>query len=262
MSFWSKLGKGLAIGGSALATGLTGGAAAPLLMKSIGGALGGGAGAATSGLGGVLSQVAGASNSLSPILGNLAAGRAKGQQTEAGIRSDALQQEFMNKMLLDKINAERPGLRANQAVQGDILANAQDFQVNGPSRVMSHVLQTSGGLRPSMLSAGTRQLGRDMSANAASSMGHENLPTAPDWHQSMPSSNILDQILGVAGPATSLMGAFHNTVGQPPQAATPPLVPPLAREDYNPLKFRGWAKLPSFRPGYGVGDSRQGGGIF
>lgn len=54
MGFWSKLGKGLSIGGAALATGLTGGAATPLLGAALGAggisALGAGLGAAGSAL--------------------------------------------------------------------------------------------------------------------------------------------------------------------------------------------------------------------
>ena len=56
-----------------------------------------------------------------------------------------------------------PGQRASNAVRGDTLANAQDAQVSG-TRIP--IPQISGGLRPSMFSGNTRQLGSDMSRQA------------------------------------------------------------------------------------------------
>lgn len=57
-----------------------------------------------------------------------------------------------------------PGQRAGNAVQGDILANAQDVQFSGSSRIPK--FEFSGGLRPSLMSADTRELGRNMSREA------------------------------------------------------------------------------------------------
>lgn len=307
MGFWSKLGKGLAIGGAGLATGLTGGAAAPLLgatikgatskggMKGYLGAVGGsvlnsamsggfsgGGGGGTGGggfgkslmsgvqnmgggggqggqgegegggggWGGVLGQVAGVANNMSPVLGQMAAGRAKGEGEEAGMRGKAMEQEFQNKLALDKLQASRPQLRAQQAIQGDIVANAQDFHATGPDRVMSHVVHGTGGVRPSLFSDATRQAGRDLNQIGTSTMGHENLPTAPGFQESMPKSNWLDSVLSVAGPASSLMGALPPGMfgsNQPQNVGSkvplmPPLAPSMGGNPQNP-----WASV-NFKP--------------
>lgn len=102
MGFWSKLAKGLAIGGAAVATGMTGGAAAPLLGAAIGGvngsnngggwkgaltgAVGGGLTGLAGGAGGAAKGLTGTASTLSKlgtlakIAGPVAAGIASGQQ--------------------------------------------------------------------------------------------------------------------------------------------------------------------------------------
>jgi hypothetical protein len=57
-----------------------------------------------------------------------------------------------------------PGQRASNAVRGDILAHAQDATFEGGSRVPK--FDFGGGLRPSMFSGSTRELGRNMSRQA------------------------------------------------------------------------------------------------
>lgn len=59
---------------------------------------------------------------------------------------------------------EAPGQRASNAVRGDILANAQDATFSGSSRIPR--FEFGGGLRPSMFSGATRQLGGEMSRQA------------------------------------------------------------------------------------------------
>jgi len=56
-----------------------------------------------------------------------------------------------------------PGKRAGNAVRGDILANAQDVSIDAPNIPKTSI---SGGLRPSMFSANTRELGGLMSQQA------------------------------------------------------------------------------------------------
>jgi hypothetical protein len=56
-----------------------------------------------------------------------------------------------------------PGKRAGNAVRGDILANAQDVNISQPNIPTTTI---SGGLRPSMFSADTRQLGGLLSSQA------------------------------------------------------------------------------------------------
>ncbi len=57
-----------------------------------------------------------------------------------------------------------PGKRAGNSVRGDILANAQDVSIQGPSTIPTTTI--SGGLRPSMFSNNTRELGGLLSSQA------------------------------------------------------------------------------------------------
>lgn len=104
-----------------------------------------------------------------------------------------------NRFGLDKVNAgvnvgqlelaqkryglEAPGMRAGNAVRGDILANAQDASFNLPSTIPK--MSINGGLRPSMFSANTRALGGEMSAQALAQQRAGDtfapLPTLPDY---------------------------------------------------------------------------------
>lgn len=62
---------------------------------------------------------------------------------------------------------DAPGQRAGNSVRGDILAGVQDAGISGPIvHTRGQVPQITGGLRPSLLSANTRQLGQNMSRNA------------------------------------------------------------------------------------------------
>jgi hypothetical protein len=58
---------------------------------------------------------------------------------------------------------DAPAQRAANAVQGDILANAQDVYIDHPR---ANVVHANGGLRPSMFSGDTRALGGLMSKEA------------------------------------------------------------------------------------------------
>lgn len=115
-----------------------------------------------------------------------------------------------------------PGQYANDSVRGDVLANSRDATISGlPSYI--HVPNISGGMRPSMLSDNSRQLGAKMSRDAlTSSMSGDAtkfgaLPTVPDATP-LPESNGLDTALqGAAGVGSVLdtLGRFgsHGTSG-------------------------------------------------
>lgn len=107
-----------------------------------------------------------------------------------------------------------PGQLANDSVRGDILANSQDAQVSGlPSYI--HVGNVSGGLRPSLLSGNSRQLGAKMSRDAlTSSMTGDQtkfgaLPTVPDATP-LPESTGTDTALQWASGA----GTILDTLGR------------------------------------------------
>ncbi len=98
-------------------------------------------------------------------------------------------------MLSEQAAARKaPGERAASSVRGDILANAHDATLNAPSRIP--VFEFGGGLRPSMFSGNTRQLGREMSRAA-----------------------LVDQLKGESTPFSDLpagdFGALLNAKGAP-----------------------------------------------
>ena len=90
-------------------------------------------------------------------LGELGKGQAQDRQAEA---------DFALRSAL--IRAGMPGARANDAVQGDVMAGVQNVGTVGSGRD----LRFTGGLSPSLLSGNTRQLGGQMSRQALmSAMG-------------------------------------------------------------------------------------------
>lgn len=95
---------------------------------------------------------------------------------------------------------QAPGERASNAVRGDILANAQDATFSGSSRIPK--FEFGGGLRPSMLSSNTRQLGSEMSRQA-----------------------LLDQLKGESTPFSDLPAADYSSIinapGSPGGTALP-----------------------------------------
>lgn len=104
-------------------------------------------------------------SALGDIFGGLAGGAAAGRQAQASanqgqdeLRLRGLQQQFQQAAF----NREAPGLRATNAVRGDILNGIQSVGTTGSGRD----LQFTGGISPALLSSGTRQLGADMSRQA------------------------------------------------------------------------------------------------
>lgn len=94
------------------------------------------------------------------------AGSIEAQRAAALVKQAQLQQEqdqlAQNRALLA---LRAPGMEASNAARGDVLANSKDVSFTGlPSYI--HVPEMSGGLRPSMLSQNSRDLGANMSRNA------------------------------------------------------------------------------------------------
>jgi hypothetical protein len=171
VGFWSGLGKGLLGAGGAIAAPFTGGASLATVIPAITGA----AGAVASGIEG---------------------GRAAGRAQEAGINAnqdllkmqaarmleDALQNrgqlDLQQKQMLENALNNRgqldlqqrqfqltaPQARAKNSARGDALANLQDVSINAGPRI--NIPQISGGLRPTLLSDNSRQLGSEMSRQA------------------------------------------------------------------------------------------------
>lgn len=118
-----------------------------------------------------------------------------------------------------------PGSEAQNSVRGDILANSRDASFSGlPSYI--HVPTLSGGLRPSMLSDSSRQLGAKMSRDALtrSMSGADTnfapLPTVPNATP-LPSATGLDSLLQGVGGASSILGALGSLGGSTSGGSTP-----------------------------------------
>jgi len=98
-----------------------------------------------------------------------------------------------------RLGIEAPAARANQAAQGDALANVQDVSISGvPSHI--RVPQISGGLRPSVLGPNARAAGRGLSSQALEALlSQSDVPEMPDYSQlaqGMPEPNALPQATG------------------------------------------------------------------
>ncbi len=137
-----------------------------------------------------------------------------------------------------------PGRRAGNSVRGDILANAQDVSINLPSTIPKTTI--SGGLRPSMMSPATRELGGLMSTQALEQQKAGDkfapLPTVPAYQAppgfksatytpppaykpgpaaptlpGMPSANGLDDALnwaGLAGTGADYLSKYAKLFGR------------------------------------------------
>lgn len=126
---------------------------------------------------------------------------------------------------------QSPGMRASNAVRGDILANAQDVEFNpGNGRIPVHSF--SGGLRPSMMSADTRELGRNMSRQA-----------------------LLDQLKGDPTPFSDLPAADYSSIINAPGAPRGTALPQGSRLDSVLQAIGQYGGLAA-----GVASQFQGGG--
>ncbi len=201
-----------------------------------------------------------AAGTIGAAAGGAGAGRAQGRIDEAGIqqrqdqnmleraRLASLNTADLNRFNLDKatqdlankkFGLEAPGMRAGNAVRGDILANAQDATIApgtlGPN---VHVPTISGGLRPSMFSDSTRQLGGLMSSQALAGQqaGDQFDPLtyqSPDpipGLTPLPQSNGVDTFLNTAGVVGTGMDAFLQWLKRyqatKPPTSTPPFTTP------------------------------------
>lgn len=144
---------------------------------------------------------------LGPIGGVASAltqGRGAGRQAEA--EQLARQQQVALQAAL--FNRQAPGARATAGVRGDILANAQPGQFTGTGRDLSF----SGGLSPSLLSRGTRDLGRSMSRQALlSQLGRGGVADPYTFNTAPfqpPRAGRLDKLLGGIGLAGGIGSLF------------------------------------------------------
>lgn len=160
------------------------------------------------------------------ILGG-AAGGAANRNLQSGQLSAQLYDAALRRALSQ---ASLPSLGAAQAVKGDMLQNVQDVQPSGSPAVMAHLVNFSGGLRPSALGPNARQAGANLSKAGVANQSLQ-LPQAPE----MPSS-LLPNILGGTGLSASLIAALRKGV---PTSATPqngnflPFGPPAPDDPWN-----------------------------
>lgn len=152
----------------------------------------------------------------------------------------ALAQGQLSKSLYDaalqraKIQASLPSLGASQAVQGDLLANMQDVTPSGSPQVMAHLVNFSGGIRPSALGPNARQAGANLSKAGLANQSLQ-LPTVPNMPD-MPSS-VLPNILGGGALTANLIAAIRKGLPQTAGGATPsgflPYGPPAPDDPWN-----------------------------
>lgn len=155
-----------------------------------------------------------------------------------------------------------PGARAGNSVRGDVLANVQDATVSAPAGV--NVTSFGGGLRPSLLSGNSRELGRQMSREALLSQ-MEGTPTPytdlelPDFDAirartapeltGLPQPSGFDRVMEGIGTYGSMAAAVQQAMQQrnqqPTTAATLALTPPGSRA------------TPGLPPGVGVAPPNQ-----
>lgn len=137
----------------------------------------------------------------------------------------------------ERAGREAPGQRASNSVRGDILAHSQDASFSGSSRIPK--FEFEGGLRPSMFSGNTRQLGAEMSRQALlDQLGGESTPFSdlPDADYSkildapaipggtaLPQGGKMDSILQAIGQYGGLAAGVATGLNgqQTPAAATP-----------------------------------------
>lgn len=236
MGFWSALGKGLLGAGGAIAAPFTGGASLiPTILSTAG-------------------SVASAASQ----------GRAQGRAQEAGINAnqdamklraaqmmeDALQGRAGLDLQQKQFALNAPQARARNSVKGDLLANGQDVSIDAGPRIKIPTI--TGGLRPSMFSDNSRQLGQQMSRDALlgqmqgdqfEKLPAPNIPSITPTPQSGKLDTILNA-LGMAGAGAGVMNEAGLFGGKGPLAnASKPNVGGTGLTVGNPSlpTFAGWA---------------------
>lgn len=107
---------------------------------------------------------------------------------------------FRSQLEARRLALDAPQKRAANSLRGDRLAYAQDVHTELPS--MFPKVTISGGFQPSMWSENTRQLGRQMSADALAGSGTDEL-TGPELERA-PEPNMLDTALNYASLASTI----------------------------------------------------------
>lgn len=192
----------------------------PAFGSAAGGAFGGAAGAAGSGAGAATTGAGGTSAASSvpnwlksaqdvgQVLSGLENGRAQGRAMDSFVNN-----QYAN-AATNLYNSEltAPQKIAQNAVRGDVLSNARDVAFGGvPSDIP--VPTISGGLRPSMFSDTTRQLGKNMTSAAANTP----MPTpAPPALPPPQGANGLDTTLNTAALIAGLAPGAANLATQIP----------------------------------------------
>lgn len=274
MGFWSKLGKGLAIGGAGILTGMTGGAASPLLAATVAGARSkggikgylksaatGGASSYLSGLGGggAASAAGGAAKSvgdtakssimdtvgkygkeIAPVLGGMSKERAA-----------ATQQNDLNSLSRDRnalgnyeAGLKAPGTRLRTSMGASEIANRQPVGVDwgGPGSGLAGktVKFTGGYANPNLVSPDTKALAEDtMHQEMLSGMGGQGgPPEITPAHQ----DSLADNLIGYGSTAASILGAM-NPGGQDATAAPTPAMG-MGNHGYDQMIYPPAAKKP------------------
>ena len=125
-----------------------------------------------------------------------------------------------------------PGVRAGDAVQGDIMAGVQKVGTQGSGKD----LRFTGGLNPNRLSGNTRQLGGEMSRQALMSAMGKGGPNDPYAHVAIQQPGLMEKILtgaGTVGSVADIIGLSGQNDGLlakfgKPQQPAQPEVDPLA----------------------------------
>lgn len=154
--------------------------------------------------------------------------------SQYGINQDALQaalkaaeQANMDRAKLDlqqrQFGLDAPTTRMNQSARGSMLANAQDLQISHPR---ANIPTITGGIRPSALSADTRQLGAlvarkalmdQMAGDTFSPVEQQNWTGSvltPPGVTPQPQASGFEKVAGVAGLLGGLAGAVTGTQRQ------------------------------------------------
>jgi len=207
-------GGGAAAGGGGAAAGGGGGASTFLSAAKTGStgygilkALVGGSGAGGNG-----PSVA---SSLATTAGSIEAQRAAA--LVAAARTQQVQDELAQRRA--ELALKAPRLEASNAVRGDVLANAQDVHITAPSTIP--VPTITGGLRPSMFSDATRQLGGVMSRNAlAHQLSGDDVPNLTPLPKAGTGDTALQYLGYGAGFLNALQPLLPGGGGRP--GTTPP----------------------------------------
>lgn len=215
MSFWSKLGKGLAIGGAGLGTVLTAGAASPALLGALG------MGGLSSGLAGGLGAGLGAAGKIAGSLGSVASGAAKGSADQRLREADPQlrQQQLLQQGARDTFTAGLQGAQFDregqdrarkQQILMTLLGNTKDQSITpGNPAIAGRMPTVSGGARPSNLTNNSDALMQLLMQPQTQAPQYQ----APPSFQ-LPQAGGLEKTLGGVGLGSSILAALGPLLGQ------------------------------------------------